>query len=270
MPNVSGAAPVSAGRRSEELYTLDGRCSKPPMATGYTSHVPADRIAERVSSLGDWITGFVINGTRYGGQYVPELDERVLKFVARLKARSHPPTDILECGCLEGGHTVVMAKAFPQARIHAVDVRPENLAKTRAIMETVGVTNVSYLQDDFEAPQVSFSRKYDAIFCVGLLYHLRDPREFLRKASAAAPVLWLWTVYCAEAEVAKIEGEARGRILHEHTAHPLSAVRGESYLPTLGSLADYLWEAGYTNVELIRKEMTANGNGPAILLCASR
>ncbi len=56
----------------------------------------------------------------------------------------------------------------------------------------------------------------------------------------------------------------------EETAHPLSAVRTESYLPTLGSLADFLWEAGYTRVDLLKKEMTANGNGPAILLCASR
>lgn len=240
------------------------------MSSGYNSALPAEAIASRFAALGEWITGFVINGVRYGGMYVPAQDERALRFVETLRSKTAAPKLILECGCLEGGHTVAIAKAFPGARVQAVDVRPESLTKARTVAEIVGCENIDFQVDDLDETRACLQRRYDAIFCVGLLYHLSKPREFLRAACTAAPVLWLWTVYCAEEEVARVEGAARGRLLPESTEHPLAAVRSESFLPTLGTLADYLWEAGYTNVELVKKEMTANGNGPAILLCATR
>lgn len=227
-------------------------------------------LAARVAALGPWVTGFTVDGRKYGGDYVPASDPRVWLFVEHLKKTGRAPADILECGCLEGGHTAVLAAQFPEATIHAVEVREENLAKARLLTELARRANVSFFRDDLDAPTVTFARGYDAIFCVGLLYHLRWPEEFLRRACAAAPVLWLWTVYCAEHEVARTEGVARGRDLWEPTAAPTAAVRPESFLPSLGSLVEYLWAAGYTNVNLVRKEMTANGNGPAVMLCASR
>ncbi|HEV2096207.1 MAG TPA: hypothetical protein VGQ82_06850 [Chthoniobacterales bacterium] len=62
----------------------------------------------------------------------------------------------------------------------------------------------------------------------------------------------------------------RGRMLPESPSHPLSRVQRESFLPTIGSLADMLWAAGFETLEFLKKEMTSNGNGPAILLCAAR
>jgi len=49
----------------------------------------------------------------------------------------------------------------------------------------------------------------------------------------AAPYLWLWTVYCAEAETTFQEGGFRGRIYGESVEHPLAGKRGESFFPTL-------------------------------------
>ncbi len=227
-------------------------------------------LAERVAALGPWVTGFTIDGQKYGGDYVPVHDSRLWLFVEYLKQTGRAPAHILECGCLEGGHTALLAREFPAATIHAVEVREDNLAKARLLTELNGCTNVAFFRDDLDAPTITFARSYDAIFCVGLLYHLRWPEEFLRRACAASPVLWLWTVYCAEGEVARTEGAARGRDLWEPTAAPTAAVRAESFLPSLGSLVEYLWAAGYTQVNLVRKEMTANGNGPAVMLCASR
>ena len=227
-------------------------------------------ITRRMAELGEWLTGFTLNGERFGGQYFAESDFRVLAFLERLKARAAPPAAIMECGCFEGGHTTVLAQALPQTRILGVDVRTENLTKARLLAELKGCPNIDFSQDDFDAPKTCFARQYDAIFCVGLLYHLRWPKVFLERACQAAPLLWLWTVYCSETEATVGEGDFRGRIYNEPTAHPLSGVRDESYFPTLGSLLDMLWLAGYSHIELVRKEMTANGNGPAILLFASR
>ena len=83
-------------------------------------------------------------------------------------------------------------------------------------------------------------------------------------------MLWLWTVFCAEPSAEHVEGPWRGRIYREPTDHPLSGVRHESFFPTLGSLIEMMTTAGYRTVEILDREETENGNGPAVLLAAGR
>lgn len=227
-------------------------------------------IAREVASLGDWITGFEIGGVRYGGAYMPTGDERFTRFVTAVQGRLPASPRILECGCLEGAHTTMLSQAFPQARIDAVDIRESSLRKARYLTGLQGCTNIDFFEDDFDEPRRWVANSYDAIFCVGLLYHLRWPQRFLKAAAKASPILWLWTVYCTEEEAVVREDALRGRFIQEDTSHPLSSVRAESFFPTLGSLAALLWDAGFTNIDLVKRETTANGNGPAITLCASR
>ena len=227
-------------------------------------------LRSQVAALEPWITGFSVDGENYGGQYFAETDPRVHAFVGRLRKETRSINRILECGCLEGGHTSVLASSFPDATVTALDVRADNLAKAKLLTTVRGLNNIAFLQDDLEEPKTVFASAYDAIFCVGLLYHLRDPGKFLRHCAEASPFLWLWTVYCAETEAALIENGARGRLYLEPTAHPLSAVRNESFFPTLGSLVEMTLNGGYTTVEILKVEMTLNGNGPAVLLCAHR
>jgi len=229
-----------------------------------------EEIQTKVDALGDWITGFTINGVNYGGHYRPIGDERVVKFINKLATLNTQISAVLECGCLEGAHTAMLAQALPKASIYACDIRDENLKKTQLHTELLGISNINIFKDDLDAPKHAFVRSYDAIFCCGILYHLRWPEIFLKDAAKHSPILWLWTVYCAESEATIKEGSLRGRIYSEDIRHPLSAIRKESFFPTLGSLIDLILESGYTHIEIIKKEMTANGTGPAITLCASR
>ena len=222
----------------------------------------------RVAALGEWITGFSYEGQMLGGKYPAEIDPRLIQFINKLHTVPHGK--ILECGCLEGGHTTILSRSFPESQIHAVDVRPANIEKAKLLAELRECRNIHFLHDDLDEPKVIFKDTYDAIFCVGLLYHLRWPDKFLKQACAAAPLLWMWTVYCGEKEAAVREGAFRGRIYKEPTAHPLSGVRDESFFPTLGSLSDMLWEAGYTRIELIESKPNLDNTGPTILLCATR
>jgi 2-polyprenyl-3-methyl-5-hydroxy-6-metoxy-1,4-benzoquinol methylase len=92
-------------------------------------------------ALGPWITGFEFGGNHYGGQYRADTDSRVLRFISKLRERlaasnrgRGQPLRILECGCLEGVHTRVLARAFPEATITAVDVREKSLQKAKFIL----------------------------------------------------------------------------------------------------------------------------------------
>jgi hypothetical protein len=230
----------------------------------------ASSIAEEVDRLGPWITGFVSEGRHFGGQYIAENDVRVAAFLDWLGPRRASIKSLLECGCLEGGHTVALAAALPQARVVATEIRDENLARAGLLARVRNLPNVQFMRDDLEEPAASLRDSYDAIFCCGLLYHLRHPETFLARCARSAPVLWLWTVTCAETEACISEGAYRGRIYAEPTAHPLSGARTESFFPTLGSLVQMALAGGYQRIELLETEMTKNGNGPAVLLCATR
>jgi SAM-dependent methyltransferase len=164
----------------------------------------------------------------------------------------------------------MLAQAFPQAQITAVEIREDSIRKAKFLHSLRKITNVRYLQDDLDNPQFVFAETYDVIFCVGLLYHLRDPARFLARACAAAPLLWVWSLVCTEAEAVVSENGYRGRLLLERPEHPLSGISSSSFIPTISSLADMLWAAGYQTIELLEKVMTSNGNGPALLLQAQR
>lgn len=233
--------------------------------------------ARKFDALGPWITGFEFAGTRYGGQYRADTDSRVLRFVTELKTRlarsngeQDRPIRILECGCLEGGHTAVLAQSVPRAEITAVDVRETSLNKARFIISTSNITNVRFSQENLAEQANSLTQQYDAIFCVGFLYHLRKPAEFIARAAQATNFLWLSTIICAEVEANIVESEYRGRLFGEAIEHPLSGVNPQSFLPTIGSLADMLWEAGFSEIKLLEKSITPDGNGPAVLLKAER
>jgi 2-polyprenyl-3-methyl-5-hydroxy-6-metoxy-1,4-benzoquinol methylase len=131
---------------------------------------------------------------------------------------------IFQCGCLEGGHTRVLGEAFPEATIAAVDVRETSLQKAKFILSSSGITNVRLTKENLNEPSAAFTQQYDAIFCVGLLYHLRDPAAFLTRAAQATGFLWLSTIICAEPEATIVEGDYRGRFFGEAVEHPLSGV----------------------------------------------
>ena len=233
-------------------------------------------IREQIESFGTWITRFNFEGVESGGTYDPTGDPRVGRFVTELRTftaqnfNADGPLRILECGSLEGAHTAMLAQAFPHAQITAVEIREDSIRKAKFLHSLRKITNVRYLQDDLENPRFVFTETYDVIFCVGLLYHLRDPAQFLARACAASALLWVWSLVCTEAEAVVSENGYRGRLLLERPEHPLSGISSSSFIPTISSLADMLWGAGYQTIELLEKVMTSNGNGPALLLQAQR
>ena len=151
-----------------------------------------------------------------------------------------------------------------------MDVRETSLEKAKFILSASGITNVRLTKENLNEPSPALSQQYDAIFCVGLLYHLREPAAFLARAAQATDFLWLSTIICAEPEATVVEGNYRGRLFGEAVEHPLAGVNPQSFQPTIGSLADMLWAGGFREISLLEKSMTPDGNGPAVLLKAEK
>lgn len=75
-------------------------------------------------------------------------------------------------------------------QVTAVEIREDSIRKAKFLHSLRKITNVWYLRDDLDNPQFVSAETYDVIFCVGLLYHLRDPARFLarRLPGGSAPL----------------------------------------------------------------------------------
>ena len=151
-----------------------------------------------------------------------------------------------------------------------MDVRETSLEEAKFILSASGIRNVRLAKENLNEPSPALAQQYNAIFCVGLLYHLRQPAEFLARAAQSTGFLWLSTIICAEPEAAVVEGDYCGRLFGEAVEHPLAGVNPQSFQPMIGSLADMLWAGGFSEISLLEKSMTPDGNGPAVLLRAEK
>ena len=92
------------------------------------------------------------------------------------------PYSVLDLGCLEGGYTVEFARMGFRAL--GIEVRESNFAACRYVKERVALPNLSFARDDVWNAEKYGS--FDAVFCCGLLYHLEQPRAFLKLLSRIA------------------------------------------------------------------------------------
>lgn len=79
---------------------------------------------------------------------------------------------VLEVGAGIGDHTSYFLDRGCQ--VVSVEARPENLRYLREIYP-----QVESLLMDLDAPDPTFCRKFDIVYCYGLLYHLQKPADAL-------------------------------------------------------------------------------------------
>lgn len=92
---------------------------------------------------------------------------------------------------MEGGRTFPLARRV--GHVVGIDSRREHLQRGRFIEREFGVANVTFLESDLEAGDLAALGTFDAIFNVGLLYHLHDPARLLKQCAEVAPEMLLWT-----------------------------------------------------------------------------
>jgi SAM-dependent methyltransferase len=89
---------------------------------------------------------------------------------------------VLVAGCGTGQESMDLAQCIAPSRVLAIDLSLASLAYAKRKTIEAGLANVEYAQADilgFESP-----RTFDFISSVGVLHHLRDPLEGLRKLAA--------------------------------------------------------------------------------------
>lgn len=99
---------------------------------------------------------------------------------------------VLEMGCGEGYHTVQLASRF--GHVTALEARPRNLACALVNVFVHGAENVHLRMMDVREAGPSLGR-FDLVFHSGVLYHLSEPVEHLRRIAGLSDQLLLDTHY---------------------------------------------------------------------------
>lgn len=210
-----------------------------------------------------WVTRFVIDDVKYGGEFDPVNDGRVAQFLTHFpRARV-----ILELGSLEGGHSFALARHPQIDRVVAVEGREANVEKASFVKELMAVRNVEFVTANLEDVELSKLGKFDAVFCVGLLYHLPRPWKLLDQVADVSANLFIWTHYAAKEET-ELENGVKGRWYRElGVRDPLSGLSVQSFWPTLESLKDMLMQNGFGSVRII-DDHPGHPHGPCVTLAA--
>lgn len=84
--------------------------------------------------------------------------------------------DVLIGGCGTGRHSILFARAYPGAKVLAVDLSLASLSYAKEKTRAMGLNNIEYAQADI-LELGSLDRKFDVISSSGVLHHLADPER---------------------------------------------------------------------------------------------
>lgn len=222
-------------------------------------------LANQFAERGPWITSFVVNGQVYGGGYDAENDGRFPEF----RKRYPHPRRVLELGCLEGGHTIPLARRAGE--VVAIDSRADNIQKAEFVRDLYDLQNITFITADLESYPLESLGIFDVVFNVGLLYHLPEPWKLLEQIAPLTKHMFLWTHVAPAKWWYSNRGGYKGMIYAEGgVPDPLSGMSQTSFWPTEKELVRMLEDSGFMNVDVIDVDRQ-HKHGPAILLaCDSR
>jgi Methyltransferase domain len=101
---------------------------------------------------------------------------------------------VLELGPLEAAHTYLLER-LGASEIVAVEANTEAFLKCLIVKEALGLTNARFLCGDIVAYLAGCDRRFDLIFCSGVLYHMSDPMDLIRLISEHTDKCFVWTHY---------------------------------------------------------------------------
>jgi hypothetical protein len=192
---------------------------------------------------------------------------------------------VLELGPLEGFFSVLLEKLGVRSTV-AVEGRAENLEKCRRVKELYRLERTEFVRHDVEAlargdEQPSFGGPFDLVFCLGVLYHLRDPVAAAGWMARQAPAVYLGTHYVeraderwypdrlfSESELESGGERYRGKRFRESPQSPLGGLSDDSFWLDEHSLVRTLEAAGFTRISVLGKELLAEF--PYITILAER
>lgn len=119
-----------------------------------------------------WILGVMFLRTWY-----------VKRALRELLADTKGTLSLFDAGSGFGQYSYYIAKHFPSASIHAIDVKEDYIADCRRFFSQTGINNVNFGVEDLTVP--SHTNKFDFILSVDVMEHIADDRTVFKNFFAA-------------------------------------------------------------------------------------
>jgi len=173
-----------------------------------------------------------------------------------------PEITCLDIACNEGFFALEIARRGAK-RVVGFDARDVNIEKAKFLKRALGRTRIEFHVESLANLTPERFGIFDLTLCLGLLYHLEDPMDALRRVRAvtgelciidtqvlkpAAPVTTAWITDDNLIETNNVIG-----VIEEADAmvNPAASVTGLSLVMNEPALLTMLRHAGFTNVETV-------------------
>lgn len=116
--------------------------------------------------------------TRSGSALLSDSDQnRAILRTMQMAFVGHDPgtVRVADLGCLEGGYAVALARAGYDTV--GLEGREENFACCEYVADRIGLPNLRFVHDDVR--NLAVYGQFDAVLCIGLLYHLDLPAAYI-------------------------------------------------------------------------------------------
>jgi tRNA (mo5U34)-methyltransferase len=153
---------------------------------------------------------------------------------------------ILDIGCSSGYYMFRMLSHRPQ-RVLGIDPSTQFYHQFQCLQKYIQAPELSYQPIGLE-DLADHEQDFDVIFCMGILYHRRDPMVALRtihQKLKSTGTLILEGLYIEGNEISILIPQER-----------YAKMKNVYEVPTLSALCDQLEKAGYKDIQIVSKEKT--------------
>ena len=153
--------------------------NRPGLASASGNHCDRESLARRINELGEWFHNLNLNGVSTApNHFLGDFPNVKWKHIAPAIPADLNGATVLDIGCNGGFYSIEMKRRGAD-RVLGIDVDERYLSQACFAAETLG------LEIEFERRSVyevdSLAGKFDYVFFMGVLYHLRYPLYALDK-----------------------------------------------------------------------------------------
>ena len=160
--------------------------------------------------------------------------------------------DLLDIGCNSGWFSFDLAERGARS-VDGVDLRPNNIEQARFLKGYFGLENTSFEVAD--ATAFHEDRQWDGVLNLGVLYHVTDPLQFMRRTYELCKRFAVVDTICHDEPFS-------GFVLFgaKDASHPHEGREEWEFHPTYRGAIDALRYAGFREIiEIVATEETAIG-----------
>lgn len=153
------------------------------------------------------------------------------------KFKNHIPNylekkKVLDIACNCGFYSFELAKRG--AEVTAFDNSYKDIIRAIFAKKVLGLKNIEFRLADVEKLEEEFDFNYDMILCLGLLYHLKDPKKIIKLASKLTNFAIFETIADTKNKESKLISDPN--------------ITSDGYLPTIPWLMETFKQVGFSTV----------------------